>query len=709
MNHRIQLLKILNTLLIFFFTLNLTAFAKPKEHNMNPLLTHGELPDFNAIKPEHFDPSIDALIKSFNNTLNNVNKVTKPVWTNTIQKLDEEGARLSFARNVIGHLNAVNNIDEIRKAYEAILPKLSNFYTDLSQNKELYALYQNLRKGEEFNSYSDAQKTTIDNAIRNFKDAGIDLNTEKKVRLKEINNALSELSNNFSKNVIDATQSWSYHIATEKEALLDGLPKHIIDAAIAKAKTDGKDGWILTLDYPCYEAVMSYAKDRDLREIFYRAYSTRASQEAEAKQFDNSGLIDKILTLRQEKAQLIGYKNYAEYSLSPKMADTTKEVMDFLTDLADRSKPQGIREIASLKPFAQEHDGITNFSPWDYSYYSTYYKKIHFNFSEEDLRPYFPEDKVFKGLFDLANRLYEINIKEVKDFSKWNEHVRLFEIYDNKQNLSGKFYVDLFTRNFKQSGAWQSGLTSRMKHSGLMQIPVAFLVTNFPPSNDDKLALFSHNEIKTLFHEFGHMLHHTLTMVDYPSVAGTNVPWDAVELPSQFMENWTYVWEVVESMSEHIETGKPLPKGEFDKLIAVKNYNSAITMLRQLEFALFDFRIHMRESKDSEKTVGQVLDDVRSEVSVLSSPSYNRFQNSFSHIFAGGYASGYYSYKWAEVLSSDAFSKFEEDGMWHKETGQLFLKSILEQGGSRKPIDLFVEFRGREPKIDALLKHSGIE
>ena len=267
----------------------------------------------------------------------------------------------------------------------------------------------------------------------------------------------------------------------------------------------------------------------------------------------------------------------------------------------------------------------------------------------------------------------------------------------------------MFTRNFKQSGAWQSGLTSRMKHSGLMQIPVAFLVTNFPPSNDDKLALFSHNEIKTLFHEFGHMLHHTLTMVDYPSVAGTNVPWDAVELPSQFMENWTYVWEVVESMSEHIETGKPLPKGEFDKLIAVKNYNSAITMLRQLEFALFDFRIHMRESKDSEKTVGQVLDDVRSEVFVLSSPSYNRFQNSFSHIFAGGYASGYYSYKWAEVLSSDAFSKFEEDGMWHKETGQLFLKSILEQGGSRKPIDLFVEFRGREPKIDALLKHSGIE
>ncbi len=702
-------MKILKTLLVFFFTLSLTTFAKSKEPNMNPLLTHGELPDFNEIKPEHFAPAIDELIKSFKNTLNSVSKVTKPVWTNTIQRLDEEGARLGFAKNVISHLNAVNNIDELRNAYEVILPKLSDFYTDLSQNKELYDLFQNLRNSTEFNSYNDAQKTSIDNAIRNFKDAGIDLNIEKKARLKEINSALSELSNNFSKNVIDATQSWSYHITTEKKVLLDGLPKHIIEAAIAKAKTDGKDGWVLTLDYPCYEAVMSYAKDRDLREIFYRAYNTRASQEAEAKQFDNSDLIDKILALRQEKAQLIGYKNYAEYSLSPKMADTTKEVMDFLKDLADRLKPQGIREIASLKLFAQEHDGITNFSPWDYTYYSACYKKIHFNFSEEDLRPYFSEDKVFKGLFNLVNRLYDINIKEVEDFSKWDESVRLFEIYDNKQNLRGKFYVDLFTRNFKQSGAWQSGLVSRMKYSGLMQIPVAFLVTNFPPSNSSKPALLSHNEIKTLFHEFGHMLHHTLTTVDYPSVAGTNVPWDAVELPSQFMENWTYVWEVVESMSGHVETGKPLPRSEFDKLIAVKNYNSAITMLRQLEFALFDFRIHMHGSKDSEKTVGQVLEDVRSEVSVLPPPSYNRFQNSFSLIFAGGYAAGYYSYKWAEVLSSDAFSKFEEDGIWNKKTGQLFLKSILEQGGSRKPIDLFIEFRGRKPKVDALLKYSGIE
>ncbi len=690
-------------------TLSLTTFAKSKELNMNPLLTHDELPDFNEIKPEHFEPAINELIKSFKITLNSVCEVKKPTWANTIQKLDEEGAKLSFAQNVISHLNHVNNIEEIRKAYEIILPKLSDFDTDLSQNKELYTLFQNLRNDTEFNSYNNAQKTSINNAIRDFKDSGIDLNKEKKVRLKEINSRLSELSNKFSKNVIDATQSWTYHITPDKKVLLNGLPESTIELALAKAKISEKDGWVLTLDYPCYEAVMSYSKNRDLREVFYYAYNTRASQEAEAKQFDNSGLIDEILELRQEKAHIIGYKNYAEYSLSPKMADTTSEVMGFLIDLTNRSKPQGIKELEALKKFAQEHDSITNLLPWDYTYYSTLYKKVHYNFSEEDLRPYFPEDKVFKGLFALVNRLYGISIKEVKDFSKWDRSVRLFEIHDNKGDLRGKFYVDLFTRDFKQSGAWQSGLVSRMKDSsGVVQIPVAFLCANFLPSSSSKPALLSHQELRTLFHEFGHMLHHTLTIIDYPSVAGTNVPWDAVELPSQFMENWTYVWEIVESMSGHVETGKPLPRSEFDKLIAVKNYNSAIAMLRQLEFALLDFRIHMREGKDAKKTVQQVLDDVRSKVTVLPPPSYNRFQNSFSHIFAGGYAAGYYSYLWAEILSSDAFSKFEEDGIWNKETGQLFLKSILEQGGSRKPIDLFVEFRGRKPRIDALLKYKGI-
>lgn len=706
-------MKILQTLTILSILLGTNVFATIKEHSMNPLLNYKELPDFNKIKPQHFEPAIDELLKSYKATLDNITKESNPTWENTLYKIDEEGEKFDFAMHVIRHINMVNNVEDVRKSYDKILPGISNFFTDLGQNKDLYAIYKKLRESREYETYNEAQKIIIKHALRDFKNAGVDLSDDKKGRLKEINSKLNDLGNKFGNNVVDASQAWTFHITDDNKVLLEGLPAHTIALASTKAKEQKKDGWVLTLDQPCYMAVMYYAKDRGLREKFYRAYNTRASKEAEAKQFDNSTIIDEMLALRQEKARIIGYKNYAEYSLSAKMAQDTGEVMKFLEDLAHRSKAQGKKELAVLEKFAKEQDGIKDFSAWDSGYYSTLYKKIHYDFSEEDLRPYFPEDKVFQGLFKLASRLFGISIEEVQNFSKWNKSVRLFEIRDESGNLRGKFYADLFARDFKQGGAWVLGLTSRMKYKdGSIQTPVAFLAGNFTPSSDDKPALLSHSEIETLFHEFGHMLHHTLTLVDYPGVAGTNVAWDAVELPSQFMENWSYEWEVIKDISGHYKTGQPLPKAEFDKLISAKNYNSALTMLRQLEFSLFDFRLHMHEGKDAKRTVQQILDDVRNEISVLKTPVYNRFQNGFTHIFDGsfgGYSAGYYSYKWAEVLSSDAFGMFEEKGIWNRDVGLSFLHNILEKGGSEEPMDLFIKFRGRKPKIDALLKLNGIE
>jgi len=703
-------MKILKTLAILSISLNINTFAATKENHMNPLLNHKELPDFNKIKPQHFEPAIDELLKSYKTTVDKVTKEPNPVWENTLYKIDEEGKNFEFAMNIVTHINTVNNVEEVRKAYEKILPKISNFFTDLGQNKDLYELYKKLQNSKEYASYDDAQKIIIKHAIRDFKNAGVELSSDKKARLKEINLKLSDLSNKFGKNVIDATQAWNFHVPIAKKLLLDGLPVQTIDLASTKAKEQKKDGWVLTLDQPCYIAVMSYAKDRGLREEFYRAYNTRASLEAQAKQFDNSIVMDEILRLRQEKSHIIGYKNYAQYSLSTKMAQNTGEVMKFLEDLSSRSKAQGKKELKTLEKFAGEQDGIKEFAAWDAGYYSTLYQKTHYDFSEEDLRPYFLEDKVFKGLFKLVKRLFGIKIEEVHNFSKWHKTVRLFEIRDENGKLRGKFYADLFARDFKQGGAWVYGLTSRMKYKdGSVQTPIAVLAANFTQAGKGKPALLSHREVKTLFHEFGHMLHHTLTLVDYPGVAGTNVAWDAVELPSQFMENWAYEWEVIADISVHYKTGKPLPKSEFEKLIAVKNYNSALAMLRQLEFALFDFRLHMHEGKDVNRTVQQIIDDVRNDVTLLKPPGYNCFQNGFSHIFDGGYSAGYYSYKWAEVLSSDAFGMFEEKGIWNKDVGRSFLHNILEKGGSQEPMDLFIKFRGRRPKIDALLKLSGIE
>lgn len=675
----------------------------------NPLLSKEELPNFDEISHLHFKPAIEELTENYMKLLKKLVKSTDPHWENTIQPLDEEYSKLDFAWNIISHLNAVDNREEVRKAYEEVLPIMVNFGTEISQNKDLFKLYTKLFKLGSFDFYSIAQKRSITEAIKDFKLSGINLPKEDQDNLKGIKQKLSDLSNNFEKNIIDSTQDFKYHVTDEK--LLDNLPGHTKALAKAKAEEEKKDGWVLTLDAPCYIAVMSYAKDRKIREDFYKAHITRASEESNDGKFDNRENIDEILKLRQKKAGILGFDSHAALSLQCKMAKDNKQVTSFLEDLLKRSRDQAKSEKDLIAEFAKVEDALEPLEPWDQGYYSTLYMKKNFDFSEEDLRPYFPEDRVFEGMFKLAERIFKIKITEVENVAVWHPTVKLFEVKDEKGKLRGKFYADLYARDFKRSGAWMADLRSRMIYAnGDMMYPIAFLNGNFTPPTKNKPALLSHNEINTLFHEFGHTLQHVLTQIDYPSVAGiSGVPWDAVELPSQFMENYCWEWEVLEDLSSHHETGKKLPKTEFDKLLKVKNYNSAMGMVRQLEFALFDFRIHMKEPGDKDRSVQEILNDVREKIGLAKPKDYNRFQNAFSHIFAGGYSAGYYSYKWAEVLSSDAFSRFEEDGVFNEKTGLLFRETVLEQGGSRDAMDIFVDFRGRQPNNDALLRHNGIK
>lgn len=678
----------------------------------NPLLSKNELPDFGNIKPEHFEPAIDSLLKNYMKIVNKALDEEEPNWGNTIQIMDEEYANLDFAWNVINHLNAVNNTKEVREAYEKALPKMTDFFTELGQNKDLYKLYVRLSKAGSYDFYEIAQKKTIHNAIRDYKLAGITLKKDKKDRLKAISMELSELSNNFEKNIIDATMAFSYHVKESNKKILDNLPKHTIATAKQKAKDKGQDGYILTLDAPCYNAIMSYCNDRSVREEFYRAFVSRASDVLGNKEYDNSKNIDKIVKLRQEKADLLGFENYAEYVLQRRMAEDTNAVSGFIFDLIRKSLCQSRIEFDSLCDYIKKKDKLNKIEPWDLTYYSTLRQKEEFDFDEEDLRPYFDEEKVFEGLALLSEKLFDIRIKEVKDFPKWHDSVKLFEVTDSEGNLRGKFYTDLFAREYKRSGAWMADLRSRMKYFNKpIMNPIAFLNCNFAPPSKGKPALLSHTEIVTLFHEFGHTLQHILTQVDFPSVAGiSGIPWDAVELPSQFMENWCWEWDVISDLSAHFETGKKLPKSDFQKLIKVKNFQSAMRMMRQLEFALFDFKIHANDILDEGLSIDEILEKVRGITALMEPKYYNKFQNSFSHIFAGGYAAGYYSYKWAELLSADAFSKFEEsDVKIDPDIGKLFRQTVLELGGSLDAEEVFIKFRGRRPMIDALLRHNGIE
>jgi oligopeptidase A len=616
--------------------------------------------------------------------------------------------RLNRVWSPVSHLNAVMNAEALRAAYNACLPRLSEYSTEIGQNERPYQAYQSIAKGPEYTHLDAAQRKVIEDALRDFRLSGVALPAGQKDRFKAIMQSLSRLQSKFSENVLDATQAWKKHVTDETE--LTGLPDSARSLAHQAARREGLEGWLLNLEFPSYLPVMSYADNRELRREMYEAYVTRASDQGpHAGRWDNSEIMEQILTLRHEAAQLLGFASYAEYSLATKMAESTDQVMDFLIDLAARSRPQAQHELEEIKTFAREVHDISELEVWDIGYYSEKLRQYRYQISQEELRPYFPESRVIPGLFAVVQRLYGLRIRRRRDVEVWHPDVRFYEIEAEDGSVRGRFYMDLYARANKRGGAWMDGCITRRRTPQGLQIPTAYLVCNFTPPVGDSPALFTHNEVETLFHEFGHCLHHLLTRVDYAAVAGINgVEWDAVELPSQFMENWCWEREALDLIAGHYQTGYPIPEDLYQRMIAAKNFQSAMQMVRQLEFALFDFRLHREYDPRRGGRILEILDEVRRQVAVIIPPAFNRFPHGFSHIFAGGYAAGYYSYKWAEVLSADAFSKFEENGVFDRVTGERFLHSILEVGGSRDAMTNFVEFRGREPSIDPLLRHSGI-
>lgn len=671
----------------------------------NPLLEMQGLPAFSQIKPEHVEPAIDELLALNRKTIAELlENNPQPDWLSVIEPIEELDDRLSRAWSPVSHMNSVVNSDELRDAYNACLPKLSEYGTEMGHNAALYEAYKYVAENDP--NLDAEQKKVLDNAIRDFHLSGVDLPEDKKARFKEIDQQLSKLSSEFSENLLDATNDWVKQIKDESE--LSGLP----DSALALAKQNARDreldGWALTLDFPSYYPVMTYGDNQSLREEVYRAYNTRASDQSDKPEWDNSDIMEQTLALRHEQAQLLGFENYAERSLAKKMAKDPQQVLGFLEDLAGRSHAQALRELQELEAFAKTEYGIESLNPWDIAYYSEKLRQKKYNISQEEVKPYFPAEKVIQGMFDVVTRLYGVSFNELNGMDTWHPDVKFFEIVD-KSGVRAQFYFDLYARPKKRGGAWMDDCASRLKTSQREQIPVAYMTCNFTPPVDGKPALLTHDEVETLFHEFGHGLHHMLTRIDYSAVSGINgVAWDAVELPSQIMENWCWEKEALALISGHYETGEPIPDELYERMIAAKNFQSAMMMVRQLEFSIFDFRIHAEYDPQQGGRIYDILNEVRKEVAVIKPPVWSRFAHGFSHIFAGGYAAGYYSYKWAEVLSADAFSLFEENGIFDARTGQRFLNTVLEKGGSKDAMELFVAFRGREPEIDALLRHSGI-
>ncbi|WP_429037615.1 oligopeptidase A [Aeromonas veronii] len=676
----------------------------------NPLLTMDSLPPFSQIKPEQVQPAVIQAIADCKQKISDVLAQRDPhTWDSLIAPLEEVNDRLSRIWSPVSHLNSVLNSEALREAHDACLPLLSEFQTYVGQHEGLYQAYLALSQSDDFPLLSGAQRKEIQNTLRDFRLSGIGLPAEAQQRYGEIQARLSELASRFSNNVLDATQGWHKLVADEAE--LAGLPDSVRAAARQMAEIKGKEGWLFTLDIPSYLPVMMYADNRELRAEMYEAFTTRASDQGpNAGKWDNSAIMSELLTLRRELAQLLSFANYAELSLATKMADKTEQVVSFLTDLAAKSLPQGKAELEEIRAFAAEQHGQSELAAWDLAYYAEKLKQHKFSISDEQLRPYFPASKVVKGLFEVVKRVFGMKVRERLGIDTWHPDVRFYDIFDSEDELRGSFYLDLYAREHKQGGAWMDVcLGRRYRQDGSLQKPVAYLTCNFNGPVDGKPALFTHNEVVTLFHEFGHGIHHMLTRIDVAGVAGINgVAWDAVELPSQFLENWCWESEALAFISGHYETGEPLPADLLEKMLTARNFQAAMQMLRQLEFALFDFRLHQEFDPANPAQLPALLDEVRSQVAVMTPPAFNRFQHSFSHIFAGGYAAGYYSYKWAEVLSADAFSRFEEEGIFNPATGQSFLKNILEKGGSKEPMELFRAFRGREPKVDALLRHSGI-
>ena len=667
-----------------------------------------DLPQFSLIKAEDVVATLTNLIQNCKSTIEKHLEQDTYTWKNFSDPIDEVVDELNKYWSPVSHMNSVVSSDELREAHDACLPLISEYATWVGQNKELLSAYQQLKNSDEFATLSVAQQKTIDNTIRDFELSGVALPDAQKKRYAEIQTRLSELSSTFGNNVMDATLGWSKLVTDESE--LAGLPDSAKAAAAQTARQKDQEGWLFTLDFPSYLPIMTYADNAELREEVYHAFSTRASEQGEnADKWNNAPIIDEILALKAELATLLGFSNYSELSLATKMAESTEQVNHFLEDLAKRSKPQAQKEVQEVREFAKAEFNRDTLNVWDIPYYSEKLKQQRYSISDEMLRPYFPEAKVVAGLFEVVSRLYGLTITQCDDVDVWHEDVKFYQISDENGALRGGFYFDLYAREKKRGGAWMDDCRCRRKKlDGSTQYPVAYLNCNFNGPVDGKPALFTHDEVITLFHEFGHGLHHMLTQIDVPSVSGImGVPWDAVELPSQFLENWCWEKQALAFLSGHFETGASLPNDLLEKMLDARNFQSAMQMVRQLEFSIFDFRLH--EQTDAKVNVQQLLNNVRSEVAVVMPPETNRFQNSFSHIFGGGYAAGYYSYKWAEVLSSDAFSRFEEEGIFNREVGNDFLHNILEQGGSKEPMTLFVAFRGREPSIDPLLRHSGIE
>lgn len=676
----------------------------------NPLLTNESVyPSFSSIEPQHIVPAVRTVLDDSRELIEQVATQSNPTWESLVAPLEQADDRINRVWSPVSHLNAVLSSDALREAHDSSLPLLSDYATWVGQHQGLYKAYQALKESAEFAGLSTAQQRVITDTLRDFELSGVALKADDKKRYGDIQARLSELSSTFSNHVLDATHAWFKHITDRNE--LSGLPDSALAAAEAEAQSRELAGWVFTLDIPSYLPVMNYADNRDLRAEMYRAYTTRASEQGpNGGEFDNTAIINETVALRHELANLLGFATYAELSLATKMAQSPQQVTDFLHDLAERSLPAAQQEIEAVKAFAREENGITELKSWDISYYSEKLKQRTYAISDEELRPYFPEAQVINGLFTVAERLFGIRIEEVSDVETWHPQVRVYSIFYRDGEKRASFYLDLYARSKKRGGAWMAECATRRRlPDDVVQQPVAYLTCNFNKPVGDKPALFTHDEVITLFHEFGHGLHHMLTQVEVAGVSGINgVAWDAVELPSQFLENWCWEKEALAFISGHYESGEALPEELLERMLAARNFQSAMQMVRQLEFSLFDMRVHSDISGERGVDIQAVLDDVRDQVSVFLPPSYNRFQHSFGHIFAGGYAAGYYSYKWAEVLSADAFARFEEEGIFNPQTGTDFLQHILEKGGSEDALTLFKAFRGREPDISALLRHSGI-
>jgi oligopeptidase A len=661
-----------------------------------------QLPTFSAIKPNEVEGTLRALLDTNRAELEKLLTAGAATWDSMVVPLEEMQHRLSRTWSPVGHMNGVVNSDELRAAYNACLPLLTAWNTDLAQNERLYQAYEAVLKNEGAR-LQPGQRKLLENALRDFRLAGVALPPEKKQRYKALVEQLATLQSKFDENVLDATNAWSRHITDSKE--IDGLPSPIVERARAAAEAKDLQGWLFTLDAPNYQAVLMHATHEPLRREFYHGWVTRASdQDGNGGRWDNSALMDQILSVRNEVANLVGFPNYAEYSLATKMASSVNEVRTFLEQLATKSRPVAQREFDELTKFAGRE-----LNAWDVAFFAEKMKRERFDLSEEALRPYFPLPRVLAGMFSVAEKLYGVKIAERTGVDVYHPDARFYDILNEDGSRRGGFFVDLYARPKKRGGAWMDECVGRKRLGGPTSLPVAYLVCNFMPPVGSQPSLLTHSEVVTMFHEFGHGLHHMLTRVDYPSIAGINgVAWDAVELPSQFMENFAWRAEVIPLISAHVETGEPLPEAELKRLLGTRTFQAGMQTVRQLEFALFDLRIHSEFAPGGPSKIMQTLSEVRSQVAVVKPPAFNRFPQSFQHIFSGGYAAGYYSYKWAEVLAADAFSAFEEGGIFNRDVSSRFLASILEKGGSQDAMEAFVEFRGRKPQIEPLLKQLGL-